>query len=68
MPDYSLASVPPECDLSLSAYSPLTRRLLALRGITNADEADRFLHPNWERDTHDPFFNEGYAEGCGADS
>jgi len=39
----------------LAAYSDLTRRLLVARGITNPEDADRFLAPDYERDTHDPF-------------
>jgi single-stranded-DNA-specific exonuclease len=55
MSDYTLVPVPPEADTLLSAYPPLVRRLLALRGIMTTEEAERFLHPDWERDTHDPF-------------
>ncbi len=31
------------------------RLLLEKRGITTAEEADRFLNPDYERDLHDPF-------------
>lgn len=36
-------------------YPSLVRTLLLLRGITTDEEVERFLHPDWERDTHDPF-------------
>lgn len=34
---------------------PLVTKLLANRGITDEGEAMRFLNPDFERDTHDPF-------------
>lgn len=40
---------------ALEAFSPRLRRLLALRDITTEEDADVFLHPDWERDTHDAF-------------
>ena len=55
MSPYTIRPVDDSIDTTLAAYSPLMRRLLAVRGIHTADEADRFLHPDWERDTHDPF-------------
>lgn len=36
--------------------SPFITDLLAKRGITDAQDIERFLAPNYERDTHDPFF------------
>jgi single-stranded-DNA-specific exonuclease len=39
----------------LEKYSPLTRQLLLLRGISTEKKADVFLNPDWERDTHSPF-------------
>lgn len=39
----------------LSAYSPLIRTLLTNRGITTDDAAVRFLSPDWEAHTHDPY-------------
>ena len=35
--------------------SGLLSRLLALRGLTAAEEIDQFLNPDYERDLHDPF-------------
>ncbi len=40
---------------SPAGYDPLLWKLLSTRGISNEDDAERFLHPDWERDTHDPF-------------
>ena len=34
---------------------PLTKTLLEQRGITGLVEQERFLYPDYERDTHDPF-------------
>jgi len=39
----------------LSAYHPLTQTLLKNRGITTREEAEKFLHPDYERDIYDPF-------------
>ena len=36
-------------------FSPLTRKLLIGRGITTLVDAEKFLHPDWERDSYDPF-------------
>lgn len=34
---------------------PLTKILLEKRGVTNPEAQERFLFPDYERDTHDPF-------------
>lgn len=34
---------------------PITQKLLLQRGIDSAQSAERFLHPNFERDLHDVF-------------
>jgi single-stranded-DNA-specific exonuclease len=39
----------------LAQYGELLSKLLYNRGIKEADEAGRFLNPDYERDTHDPF-------------
>lgn len=39
----------------MSALHPLTQALLTRRGITTSDEIERFIQPDYERDTHDPF-------------
>ena len=36
-------------------YPDLLATLLALRGVAAPDEAERFLEPDYTRDTHDPF-------------
>ncbi len=40
---------------SLLAYTPLMQQLLLNRGITNAEDAEKFLHPNYDAHLHDPF-------------
>jgi single-stranded-DNA-specific exonuclease len=39
----------------LKSFPPLQQKFLAYRGIETCAEAEKFLHPDWERDTHDPF-------------
>jgi len=39
----------------LASYSPLEQALLAGRGVVTASDAEKFLAPHYERDTHDPF-------------
>ena len=39
---------------ALANYPDITKTLLASRGIQTKDEAERFLAPNYDRDTHDP--------------
>lgn len=55
MSPYVFHPVPDSAETTLVAYGPLLRRLLAIRDITTLEDADAFLHPDWERDTHDPF-------------
>ena len=40
---------------SLERFIDLTRQLLWNRGIRNNEDAERFLNPDYIRDTHDPF-------------
>ena len=40
---------------TLSSYPELVQTLLKNRGITDFDEAERFLNPSYERDILDPF-------------
>ncbi len=51
-------------DAARAGYPPLTARLLAARGIEDAEAAERFLAPDWERDTHDPFLMKDMARVC----
>jgi len=39
----------------LGAFSPLLAHLLFHRGIVGGEEAERFISPNYENGTHDPF-------------
>ncbi len=55
MPAYIPHPVHAEADPALANYHPLLARLLRIRGISTTAEAERFLHPDWSRDTHDPF-------------
>ncbi len=55
MPAYVPHPAHTDTDPSLARYAPLLARLLHARGITSEEEAERFLRPEWSRDTHDPF-------------
>lgn len=39
----------------LTTYSPLIQTLLTNRGITTEEDALRFLAPDWDAHTHDPY-------------
>lgn len=39
----------------LAMYPPLLQELLSARGIQGREEAQKFLNPDYVRDTHDPF-------------
>ena len=54
MATYTVRTTPTGDD-ALIAFAPLMRTLLGARGITTAADAERFLSPHWERDTHDPW-------------
>ncbi|MDE2213063.1 MAG: single-stranded-DNA-specific exonuclease RecJ [Patescibacteria group bacterium] len=45
----------PEAHTMLLRYPEFMRRLLLSRGITSAEEAERFISPSFEGDSHDPF-------------
>ncbi|MDZ4284507.1 MAG: single-stranded-DNA-specific exonuclease RecJ, partial [Patescibacteria group bacterium] len=47
--------IPESADAALAEYSPLVRALLFRRGISEAEDARKFLAPDYTRDTHDPF-------------
>jgi single-stranded-DNA-specific exonuclease len=40
---------------ALSAYPELLQKMLNNRGITDQVSAEKFLHPHYDNDTHDPF-------------
>ncbi len=39
---------------ALAGFQPLVSQLLWNRGVRTQEQAEIFLHPNWERDTFDP--------------
>lgn len=45
----------------LRHYHPLIAQLLMQRGITSADEAERYINPRYDRDSHDPFLFDDMA-------
>jgi len=40
---------------SLKSYPEILRRLLCYRGIEKSDDAEKFLNPDYDSGTHDPF-------------
>lgn len=50
-----IGEFPENLNQNLKSYSPLMRKLLARRGISNSDSAEKYLNPDYERDIHDPF-------------
>lgn len=42
-------------DNELAYLDPVTKQLLFSRGITTKVRAEKFLHPNYDTDLHDPF-------------
>lgn len=47
--------IPDDAREKLAQYGEFLAKLLYHRGIKEADEAERFLNPDYERDTNDPF-------------
>ncbi len=47
--------VPESIRTELSEYHPLLQKLLHVRGIDSAKDAERFLHPDYDLDLHDPY-------------
>ncbi len=47
---------------NLTQFHPFVRDLLAHRGITDADEAEHFLHPDYDLHTHDPMLLKDMAK------
>lgn len=64
MSTYTLRPIPEVPDTALASQAPLIRTLLLSRGITTDEEAERFLNPDWERDTHDPFLLKDMVKVC----
>jgi single-stranded-DNA-specific exonuclease len=48
------AGISDEAHETLREYSPLQRALLSQRGVRSAEEAEKFLKPDYYRDLHDP--------------
>ena len=48
----------------MQKYGELLRMLLEKRGITNTEDADIFLNPNYERDFKDPFLMRDMEKSC----
>lgn len=46
---------PPEVRTALKEHSELLQDLLYSRGLTTTQQVQRFLYPEFERDSHDPF-------------
>ncbi len=56
MPKYHLSpQISKETQKEFENYSPLVQNLLFSRGIEKKEEAEKFLHPDWERDIGNPF-------------
>jgi single-stranded-DNA-specific exonuclease len=45
-------------------HHPLVEKILHLRGLEDEKEQEHFLHPDWERDTHDPFLLKDMHRAC----
>src|SRR3989338_1017737 len=48
----------------MEKYHDLLRTILEKRGIKNAENADIFLNPDYERDMHDPFLMRDMEKAC----
>lgn len=51
--------VPKSAMDKLANYSDLEQSLLFSRGIKDVESAEKFLHPNYDTDLHDPFLLKG---------
>jgi single-stranded-DNA-specific exonuclease len=59
-----MPSLAPENSELLKEYPALLAHLLYDRGIRTKEEADRFLQPNFERDTYDPMLLHDMEKAC----
>ena len=48
----------------MQKYGELLQTLLAKKGITDPDDAEIFLNPDYERDFHDPFLMRDMEKAC----
>ena len=56
MKKYSVRKeIPASAEENLKSYPEILRHLLFYRGIENGDDAERFLNPDYDSGTHDPF-------------
>ena len=56
MKKYSVRKeIPDSARENLESYPEILRRLLFYRGIENNDDAEKFLNPDYDSGTHDPF-------------
>jgi len=56
MKNYSVrTAMTEESRKSLSAYDPMLQELLYGREIVSTEDAERFLHPDYEKHIHDPY-------------
>ena len=56
MKKYSVRKeIPESAEENLKSYPEILRQMLFYRGIENSDDAEKFLNPDYIRDTHDPF-------------
>ncbi len=61
MSKYTLP-LPAVLPAELASYDQLTQKLLFSRGLKTQAEAERFLKPDYERDSYDPFLIKGMSE------
>ncbi len=60
MKKYALRKeIPKKMNKTFEKYSPLTRELLFARGITDAESAEKFLNPDYEKHLHNPHLLKG---------
>jgi len=60
MHHYPLADiVPSTAEKELEGYDPLTKKLLYNRGIVTREAAEKYLNPEYERDSYDPYLIKG---------
>jgi single-stranded-DNA-specific exonuclease len=57
--------IPTEASIELKAYHPTLQKLLYYRAVSTHKEAERFLHPDYELDLHDPFLMSGMGVAVG---
>lgn len=62
---YSLrGAIPDQAKEDLASFHPVLQNLLYHRGLTTRESAEKFLHPDFELDLHDPFLMKGMREAA----